>query len=178
MRLRTTLILIAAMGCSGPEPNPDGTDAGIDGGNVPGPAPTVCTSGVRWRTSEGNSAEMSPGQACRHCHLLLAPDRAFFFMGTAFPSLHEEDDCVSPPPADGEIEILDAAGEVKLFLRPNAAGNFVSTSVTVPFPMPYTARVRANGRTRAMTTPQRSGDCNACHTEQGSSGAPGRIVWP
>ena len=98
MRLHiSVLFLFVALGCSGPEPNPPEVDAGE---LPPGPAPTVCTSGVRWRTSEGNSAQMAPGQACRHCHLLLAPDRAWFFMGTVFPSLHEEDDCAAPPPPD------------------------------------------------------------------------------
>jgi predicted CXXCH cytochrome family protein len=29
-----------------------------------------------------------------------------------------------------------------------------------------------------MTTPQTNGDCNSCHTEQGTNGASGRIVWP
>ncbi len=155
-----------------------GAPAGECGAIPPRPAATSCTSGHHWTESEGNSSQMAPGQACRQCHLLLAPERAYFFMGTVFPSLHEEDDCAAPPPEDGVVEILDASGEVKLVLEPNAVGNFVSTSVTTPFPMPYTARVRANGRVRAMTTPQRSGDCNACHTEQGSSNAPGRIVWP
>jgi hypothetical protein len=166
------------VGCAGPGPAPeDGGDAGVDATPVT-PAETTCTSGQRWAESAGNSAEMAPGQACRQCHMLLAPDRAYFFMGTVFPSLHEEDDCEAPPPADGEIEILDSSGEVKLVLQPNSAGNFVSTSVAAPFPMPYTARVRAHGKVRAMSTPQRSGDCNACHTEQGTNGAPGRIVWP
>ncbi len=155
-----------------------GAPAGECGAIPPRPAATRCTSGQLWTDSEGNTAQMAPGQACRQCHLLLAPQRAYFFMGTVFPSFHEEDDCAAPPPEDGVIEILDASGAVKLVISPNAVGNFISTSVAAPFPVPYTARVRANGRVRAMTTPQRSGDCNACHTEQGSSNAPGRIVWP
>lgn len=68
-----------------------------------------------------------------------------------------------------------------LTLAPNSVGNFYSSSVTADTPIPYTARVVSNGLMRAMTTPQ-TGDCNACHTEQGttiSTGAEaGRIVWP
>jgi hypothetical protein len=44
--------------------------------------------------------------------------------------------------------------------------------------MPYTVEVRYQGRVRAMTTPQSTGDCNSCHTEQGAKGAPGRIMLP
>jgi predicted CXXCH cytochrome family protein len=29
-----------------------------------------------------------------------------------------------------------------------------------------------------MMTPQETGDCNSCHTEQGRNGAPGRILLP
>ncbi|MGD0679831.1 MAG: hypothetical protein ABSC94_30975 [Polyangiaceae bacterium] len=41
-----------------------------------------------------------------------------------------------------------------------------------------TATITYNGKTAAMTTPQMTGDCNSCHTEQGANGAPGRIVLP
>jgi predicted CXXCH cytochrome family protein len=29
-----------------------------------------------------------------------------------------------------------------------------------------------------MTTPQTNGDCNSCHTPDGASNAPGRIIAP
>jgi hypothetical protein len=43
---------------------------------------------------------------------------------------------------------------------------------------PYTAKVIVDGLERAMVTPQVSGDCNACHTEAGANGAPGRVRTP
>ena len=44
--------------------------------------------------------------------------------------------------------------------------------------MPFTAKVTHQGRERAMTTTQTSGDCNGCHTQAGANGAPGRITLP
>ena len=44
--------------------------------------------------------------------------------------------------------------------------------------MPFTAKVTYQGRERAMTAPQTSGDCNGCHTQAGANGAPGRITLP
>jgi hypothetical protein len=44
--------------------------------------------------------------------------------------------------------------------------------------MPFRAKVVADGRERVMLMPQTNGDCNACHTESGKNGAPGRIVLP
>ena len=106
------------------------------------------------------------------------PRRAYFFSGTVFPDLHEQDLCHSPPPAGAQIEILDAQGNVTLTLTPGAAGNFTSSAVVAGVPVPYRARLVANGLTRSMSAAQTSGDCNACHTEQGEDGAPGRLVWP
>jgi hypothetical protein len=59
----------------------------------------------------------------------------------------------------------------------NAAGNFYSSKSTAGFPLPYRARIVANGKTVAMATPQTEGDCNTCHTATGMNGAPGRITW-
>src|SRR5690606_22816645 len=115
---------------------------------------------------------------CKECHQLRAPDRAYFFMGTGFPARHEKDRCIAVPPEDARVEILDADGNVQLTLVPNSSGNFFSSGVQAPFPLPYRARVVAGGKTRERATPQRDGDCNRCHTEQGAEGAPGRIVWP
>ncbi|XXF79641.1 hypothetical protein P2318_07755 [Myxococcaceae bacterium GXIMD 01537] len=156
----------------------EGMPHGTCGALPEGPAATTCASGTFWRVTDPASATMAPGLACRECHLTLAPERAYFFSGTVFPAFHEKDGCNAPPPPDARVEIIDDAGKVRLTLLPNAAGNFVSTSLQPPFPMPYRARVVANNRSRTMTTAQRNGDCNTCHTEQGRENAPGRIVWP
>lgn len=149
------------------------------------PVPTTCASGTSWMQGDTGSEQMYPGRACRTCHQQAAPQLAYYFAGTVFPSFHERDDCNAPPPADARIEILDPkTGAVSKTLRPNAAGNFLSTSVAPDVAVPYTARLVANGRMREMTHAQQSGDCNSCHTEQGTTIAPevdappGRLVWP
>ena len=142
------------------------------------PAETTCQSGDFWKGGDSGSPNMNPGRPCRACHLTEKPEYAYYFMGTAFPDFHEQDLCRSPPPEDARVEILDTAGNITLTLLPGPAGNFKSSSVVPGVPLPYRARVVANGLVRSMSAAQMSGDCNGCHTEQGDSGAPGRIVWP
>jgi mono/diheme cytochrome c family protein len=43
---------------------------------------------------------------------------------------------------------------------------------------PFTAKVVVGGKERVMVGPQTLGDCNACHTQNGLQGAPGRIIVP
>jgi mono/diheme cytochrome c family protein len=174
---------------------PQGTCGAVDGGpdlGLPdagtGPFPTVCTSNRKWTFGNAGSSTMNPGYACRSCHLgqdfmsqnpthISQPSRAYDFMGTVFPTSHEQDLCTDSPPGAVTVEIIDANGNVAQRLGVNSAGNFYSGTGT-GVQKPYTARVLYSGRTRAMTTPQTDGDCNTCHTEQGLNGAPGRIVWP
>ncbi len=139
---------------------------------------TTCESGVYWSLGTTGSPLMNPGLACRSCHQQQAPEMAYYFSGTVFPSLHESNLCNSNPPHGARVEILDADGNVTLTLIPNAVGNFLSTSVVAGVPLPYRARLVVHESVRIMTTPQTNGDCNSCHTEQGTQGAPGRIVWP
>ena len=157
-----------------------------------GPAPTVCTSNKMWQPNgdDDGSSLMNPGLACRSCHLgqnfegqnpsgAISRNKAFYFMGTVYPTLHEQNYCRSVlPSGGGTVEIIDVNGNVAATMLVNASGNFMSASTRTTIAMPYTARVKANGRVRVMTTPQTDGDCNSCHTEQGRNNAPGRIVWP
>ena len=53
-----------------------------------------------------------------------------------------------------------------------------TSATTTTIQLPYTARVVANGKVSAMTTPQTNGDCNSCHTQRGDNVAPGRILLP
>lgn len=155
---------------------PTGTCGAIDAG-VAGPAPTTCVTGSYWNLGNTESANMNPGLACLACHRNQAPDKAYPFSGTIFPSLHEKDRCNSRP-AGVQVQIIDVNGNVALTLNPSTtSGNFHS-SLYANVALPYTARVTAGGRTATMTTPQTNGDCNSCHTEQGTSGALGRIVAP
>ena len=164
-------------------------DGGIpDSGTM---LPVKCSSGMKWTSGNAASEWMNPGYACRSCHLgqnFLGQNPrgesnlqyAMFFMGTAFADFQEENLCMPKSvPAGAVVEILGADGGVALSLAIDpASGNFRSTSTTSEVPLPYRARIRANGMVRTMAALQMSGDCNTCHTEQGREGAPGRIVWP
>lgn len=156
----------------------EGLPPGECGVIAPGPYPTTCASGLSWTDGDRADEDMNPGLACRACHQLQAPDLAWFFMGTVFPAFHEADLCLAQPPEGALVEILDSSGNVTMTLIPNGVGNFFSNSVASPVPVPYRARLVANGRSREMMTAQTDGDCNGCHTEQGANEAPGRLVWP
>lgn len=151
-------------------------DAGVVTPTDGGLAPTTCTSGIYWLLGDLKSGFMNPGKPCRACHQTRAPGNLSAFMGTVYPALHEKDLCSSTL-SGVTVEILDGAGAVQATLVSNLAGNFYGNSVGAPR-LPYTARITRNGTTLTMTTPQNSGDCNACHTEQGTMGALGRIIAP
>ncbi len=156
---------------------PGGTCTGTD---PVGPAPTVCTSGTKWTGGNNESKDMNPGLACRACHLRDEPQKAYFFMGTVYPTLHEQDLCNSQGiPVGTKVEILDASGVVATTMTVRPSGNFYSRTVAAGITLPYTARVvTPSGSVIAMNTKQTNGDCNSCHTEQGTSGAAGRILLP
>lgn len=160
-------------------------DAGTtaDGGAVAPPppydgglAPTTCTSGIFWLLGDLGSGYMNPGKPCRSCHQTRAPSKLYDFMGTVYPSPHEKDLCSSNV-SGATVEILDGTGAVQATMITNLDGNFYGDALGAPR-LPYTARITRNGQVSAMNTPQTSGDCNACHTEQGAMGAPGRLVAP
>lgn len=166
------------------------SDAGasVDAG-TPAPVAT-CSSSQYWTRGNSGSPDMNPGLACRSCHLgqnfsgqnptgVREPAEAAYFMGTVFAESNGRDRCVSPPVTNGWVDIIDRDGVVALSLpiRPGS-GNFMSSSTTTNVALPYTAVVRANGRTRKMSSSQTDGDCNTCHTEFGRNAAPGRIVLP
>ncbi len=131
---------------------------------------------------------MVPGRACIACHTDKAPDadKTFWVAGTVFPTGREEDDCKGAAGSTGvRVEITDADGKT-WSLVPNAAGNFALPVAGGQFPpyststfkYPYTAVVKNGSASRAMGASQTSGDCNSCHSEPPSGGAPGRIVVP
>jgi hypothetical protein len=179
---------------------PSGPAMGPDAGaaQAPDPAfsePSVCASGQRWsggdddekgEREEGEdddgSPDMLPGRACIACHA-QNEGPTFSIAGTVFPSGHVPDDCV---PTSAEADDLIQATVVitgedgqALTLPLTPTGNFAQWDngyVAVAFPV--TAKVVYQGKERTMRTPQRSGDCNGCHTETGESGAPGRITLP
>ena len=153
---------------------PRGTCTTPVAGNGAYSGPTVCTSGTYWTGGDRESSSMHPGAACVSCHSQQG-EGPRGIAGTVFPTAHEPDDCNGASGSSGVVvEITDANGTVTT-LRVNGAGNFYSKRSVA---LPYTARVVSGTKTRVMKTPQTNMDCNSCHTEGGTSGAPGRIIAP
>jgi hypothetical protein len=160
--------------------------AACGGGDLPPPpdpfaAPAACSSGVVRSPNESESPLMMPGHACNACHAAVIASTGeeaplFRFAGTVYPTGHEPDDCVGAASYGAEVWVTDATGFI-LSARVNRSGNFLLETRT-PFPPPYTAKVRFEGRERRMEITQPDGDCNGCHTATGANGAPGRIVLP
>jgi hypothetical protein len=162
---------------------PEGTCGGVDAG-PPDPAfqgnPT-CASGQTTpyvpdpEASPIDPANMNPGMACVACH---GGEPAFNIAGTVFATGKVTDLCLPPTTTDlsqAQVIITDANG-TEHTLKVNSVGNFHSGFS--PIATPYTAKVVYQGKTRAMVASQTSGDCNACHTAGGTSGAPGRVAIP
>jgi hypothetical protein len=181
--------LVALFGCgdgavAGPSTAfPDSGVVTSDAGLDPLRAPPQCSSDEYWTRGNHESERMNPGLACIDCHTRGVPDDdelehgpRFSVAGTVYATGHEPDTCfgVDGPREDVVVEVTDASGRT-VRLEVNDAGNFYREgSLTYPI----TARVLYQGRVRAMLTPQATGDCNSCHTEDGSNAAPGRIVLP
>ena len=98
----------------------------------------------------------------------------FAIAGTVYPTAHEPNYCMATGAAGAVVEISDSSGAVHS-LTVNTSGNFYYEGAIA---YPYAAKVLFEGRERAMNAVQTSGDCNGCHTQSGSQGAPGRILLP
>lgn len=154
----------------------DGMPRGECGGSTSEPT-SVCTSDTFW-TSNRKGPSMQPGRACITCHEKNEDDPIVWVGGTVYPTLREPDGCYGVPGGGVEVVITDAAGRV-VTLPVGSTGNFsLSAESSANLTMPFRAKVVHNGASREMKTPQSSGDCNACHTENGANGAPGRILVP
>jgi hypothetical protein len=151
-----------------------GAPAGGGGIADPYATPVVCTSNTMWTRGTAGSGSMDPGQACVACHS-RGDGPQFALGGTVFPTAHEPDDCNGGSVASMAKVVITGADGNAVTLTPNAAGNF---SYSGALAKPFTAKVTYMGRVRAMIAAQTSGDCNICHTEQGTMMAPGRIMLP
>jgi len=137
-------------------------------------ASPTCTSMTSWTRGNQGSSSMNPGMACISCHSSGEGPR-FSIAGTVYPTGHEPDRCNSSVGTAGaRIVIIGADGKM-LTLTPDAVGNFSSNTVVKT---PFQAKVTYQGRERLMVTAQSSGDCNSCHSQNGSMNAPGRITVP
>ena len=164
---------------------PMGSCGEVDAGPDPFDAAATCTSMTTSQVDEG--AAMNPGMACIACHNSdtkdgqEAPDLSL--AGTTYATPHEPDDCNakaaagSPAISTAVVEITDKNGVV-ISLNVNAVGNFYRKVSEGAVALPYTAKIKYDGRERAMGTAQMSGDCNGCHTQAGVDGAPGRVLLP
>ncbi len=132
---------------------------------------SVCTSNSTWTSGNRGSTSMRPGGACIQCHDQGRGPR-YTVAGTVYPTAHEPDDCYGA--SGSQVVITDATGAV-FTATANSAGNFyLSSSIQTP----YTAKVVSGAKTLAMVGAQTDGDCNGCHTEQGTQKAPGRVMAP
>jgi hypothetical protein len=155
-------------------------DAGMPQGDCDGGGTvvfeSVCTSDSFWGNGDEGSPFMHPGAGCIGCHQQTDKGPDMLFGGTVYPTHHEPLDCRGVP--DVVVEVIDGDGTVHAATT-NASGNFLTLrDEDKPLVTPITARVMYEGRVREMLNPVESGDCNACHTEAGGSGAPGRILLP
>jgi cytochrome c553 len=152
--------------------------AGGDGGAGPDPfaVPPTCTSNRRWTGGTEGSPSMSPGQACIACHATSGGEAPRFALaGTVYPTAHEPNDCNGASGSGGAQVVITGADGRAVTLTPNGAGNFYYQGTVA---LPYLAKVLYMGRERVMVDKQTSGDCNACHTQDGTMSAPGRILLP
>lgn len=153
---------------------------------------TSCVSNTRWNPASRPSALMAPGQACLTCHARRTdaadPEPFHVIGGTAYYALHEVDNCygftgLAPNPTGAAyVELVDADGTM-LRLRVGRSGNFGTSSALV-FPLRSARVVGPTGLVNEMGSEVPHGDCNACHTEAGTTTepgadpAPGRITVP
>jgi len=159
-----------------------GTGGAASGGSGGAPAMDplsampICTSMTSWNRGNNGSASMNPGTACIACHKSTGGEApSFSIAGTVYPTGHEPDLCNSKAGTDGaRIVIIGADGQM-LTLTPNSVGNF---SAQAQVKTPYQAKVTYQGRERLMASAQTSGDCNSCHSQNGTNMAPGRITVP
>ncbi len=153
---------------------PGGTCDPPPGGTNPFDTPSTCTKGMS--TITFGSQLMYPGEPCVSCHKQYGGP-FLSIAGTVYPTAHEPNDCNGSNIPSASIIITDANGKV-ITLHPNGAGSFYSQTSFAP---PYTVQLTYQGRERDMTgliTQPTDGDCNNCHTADGTNGAPGRIMLP
>lgn len=141
-------------------------------------ASPTCTTGQYWTAFDSGSPWMNPGLPCIKCHR-QSPNQAplFTVAGTVFATAHEPDKCFGVPLATGaQVVITDANGQELPPIRVVSGGNF--GAILSGLALPYRAKIVVGDQERVMLTPQTNGDCNACHTQQGTQGARGRLIVP
>ncbi len=149
---------------------------------------TACVSGTTWTRGNRGSQLMNPGQACIACHTSMR-EGPTGLGGTAYYLDHEMNNCngysgrtPGGPSGTAYVEIVDATGRTAR-LTVNSAGNFI-TSTRFTYPLRTARVIGPTGLVNEMSSPVPNGDCNSCHTQDGTTtvaggdSAPGRIVVP
>jgi hypothetical protein len=167
----------------GETPTSTGVGESSGGPGDPFMAEPVCSSGKMWTQGNTESPHMHPGMACQACHKEMEPplvDR-LSVVGTVYPTGHEPDDCLGVDGAADMTFVEITTADAKVVKLPvNSSGNFHYDAFEQggALMFPITAKVVKGDKERVMLTPQASGDCNSCHTQDGAMAAPGRIVEP
>jgi hypothetical protein len=141
----------------------------------------VCSSNVYWKDLDKGSELMRPGGKCNNCHDKDTRSPNYAVAGTVYPTLHEPDECNGVGGAMSEagvaevaVVITDSSGRQLPPIAVNKVGNFYLVDVLKPF----NVKVVSKGKENKMVMQAPHGDCNACHTQTGAEGAPGRIMVP
>lgn len=135
------------------------------------PASDTCSTGSLWRGGDEESPLMHPGGDCIACHTQRGEGPRFSVAGTVHGDLNDPTDCNGVRGV--EVFVVDA-NDREVRLTTNAAGNFYTQDRDLV--APFRPRIVVGGETREMLTEAPHGDCNACHTELGANGAPGRVA--
>jgi hypothetical protein len=173
-------LFIAVAACSGVVESPDEGAGGQT-------EVAVCSSNVKWTELDKGSALMRPGGKCKACHEKNKNAPIYDVSGTVYPTLHEPDDCngvaskmSSMGVPDVAVVITDGADRTLPPIPVNSAGNFYLPAA-IP---PYSVKVIVKGKENKMAMKAPHGDCNACHTQAGTTTvmggpvAPGRVTLP
>ncbi|MCB9683371.1 MAG: hypothetical protein H6733_18040 [Alphaproteobacteria bacterium] len=178
MKIDTPLLALLLAACTTGTVTKDAstdTDTTVDSGSTDTTDAYACVSDDYWTGGDHESPLMHPGRDCVSCHQRRGGP-ALALGGTVFTAAHEPDDCNGVSGA--VVEIVDATDAVFTYTT-NRAGNFYATSrAGSGIVFPITANVTVGGKVSSMVTPQDSGDCNSCHTIEGTNLAPGRITAP
>jgi hypothetical protein len=158
---------------AGPDVKPSDGSAEAETGPV-----GACMSGDRWLDGiKPGFPQKTPGRGCLNtgCHSSTSKV-PLTVGGTIYGALHDVDDCYGVDGTGYAVAILDEAGMdipgfSKLFVGPS--GNFYTNKALPPN---FKVKVIKGGIDTAMIAPISDGNCNACHTAEGTKGAKGRII--
>lgn len=152
------------------------SSGGSDSGGVD---PFACQSGTYWTMGDEESPNMHPGRDCISCHATEQEEEApqLLVAGTVFSAVHEPDDC-NGVGGGLLIELTGADGQVFMIPTQSPSGNFYAEIGEIDLMLPYKAAVIDVDKRRDMVATQSVTNCAACHTQNGLSMAPGRIIAP